>query len=115
LTTVGLQGRPHTLPVCFALRANHVVIPIDHKPKSGRRLQRLRNIEASPSVTLTIDRWDEDWTRLGWVMFQGEATIEAVDRAPEVLLARYAQYSQNPPRGELIVVWPRRALWWSAA
>ena len=114
LTTLGLEGRPHTVPVCFALRAGDVVIPIDHKPKSGRRLERLRNIEANPAVSLAIDRWDEDWSRLGWVMVQGEATIEREDRAPQELLNRYTQYAQHPPRGELIVVRPRRALWWSA-
>ncbi|MDQ3767574.1 MAG: TIGR03668 family PPOX class F420-dependent oxidoreductase [Actinomycetota bacterium] len=115
LTTVGREGRPHTVPVCFALRAGDVVIAIDHKPKGGRRLERLRNIEANPAAALTVDRWDEDWTRLGWVMVQGEATIEAPGHPPEELLARYSQYSQRPPQGELIVVRPRRALWWSAA
>lgn len=112
LTTVGREGRPHSVPVCFALRAGEVVIAVDHKPKGGRRLERLRNIDANPAVALTVDRWDEDWTRLGWVMVQGEATVEAPGHPPRELLARYRQYSQNPPSGEVIVVRPRRALWW---
>ncbi len=115
LTTIGRGGRPHGVPVCFALRAGDVVIAVDHKLKSGRRLERLRNIEANPAVALTVDRWDEDWTRLGWVMIQGEATVEAPEHPPEELLARYSQYLQHPPSGEVIVVRPRRALWWSAA
>lgn len=114
LTTIGREGNPHTVPVCFALRAGDVVIAIDHKPKSGRRLQRLRNIEDNPAVALTVDRWDEDWTRLGWVMVQGVATVEAPGRPPEELLARYSQYSHRPPSGEVIVVRPRRVLWWSS-
>jgi PPOX class probable F420-dependent enzyme len=114
LTTIGEEGWPHSVPVCFALRADDVVIPVDHKPKSGRRLQRLRNIEDHPGVALTVDHWDEDWTQLGWVMVQGEATVETPGSPPEELLARYLQYSQHPPQGELIVIRPRRALWWSA-
>lgn len=112
LTTLGREGHPHTVPVCFALRRGDVVIAVDHKPKAGRRLERLRNIEANPAVALTVDRWDEDWARLGWVMVQGEATVEAPGRPPEELLARYPQYVHLPPRGELIVVRPRRVLWW---
>lgn len=112
LTTLGSEGYPHTVPVCFAVRDDEIVIAVDHKPKSGRRLARLRNIEANPSVSLVVDRWDEDWSRLGWVMMQGEATVRPPG-APEELLARYPQYASHPPEGEVIVIRPRRVLWWT--
>jgi len=97
LATADAAGVPHVVPVCFAVRENAVYITIDQKPKSNpRALKRLRNIAANPSVALVADRYDEDWTRLGWVMLRGPAEILADgaehDRAQELLRSRYHQY-----------------------
>jgi PPOX class probable F420-dependent enzyme len=113
LATVDAQGRPHAVPVCFALRSGELVTAIDHKPKSGRRLARVANIEANPNASLVFDRWSEDWRRLGWVMVRGTARIDAPGSADAELAARYEQYRASPPRGEVISVRPERILWWT--
>ena len=98
LATADGGGEPHVLPVCFALGEADVFIAVDRKPKRGppRRLKRLRNIAANPQVALVADRYDDDWSRLGWVMLRGRADILECgaerDRALEMLIARYRQY-----------------------
>ena len=72
-------------------------ITVDQKPKGDpRALKRLRNIVENPVAAFVADRWDEDWTRLGWVMLRGPAEILAEgaehDRAQALLRLRYPQY-----------------------
>jgi PPOX class probable F420-dependent enzyme len=88
---------PHLVPVCFAIAGDSLYITIDEKPKrTDIPLKRLRNISANPEVAVTMDRWDEDWRRLAWVMLHGRAEILADgaehDRAQERLRGRYPQY-----------------------
>jgi PPOX class probable F420-dependent enzyme len=93
LATADPQGVPHLVPVCFCLDESSVYITVDEKPKRADiPLKRLRNIQANPAVAVTVDRWDEDWTRLGWVMLRGTAEILAAgaehDRAQDHLRQR---------------------------
>ena len=71
-------------------------ITIDEKPKSGRRMKRLRNIAENTSVAFVVDRYDDDWSQLGWVMLRGQAEILGAgperDYAQDLLRQRYAQY-----------------------
>ena len=88
---------PHLVPVCFVVSEGALYITIDQKPKGDvRALKRLRNITENPVAAFVADRWDEDWTRLGWVMLRGPAEILADgaehDRAQELLRSRYPQY-----------------------
>ena len=85
------------MPVCFVVSEDALYITIDQKPKGDvRALKRLRNIAENPVAAFVADRWDEDWTRLGWVMLRGPAEILADgaehDRAQELLRSRYRQY-----------------------
>ena len=97
LATADRHGAPHVVPVCYALTADTLYITIDQKPKRApaNGLKRLRNIGDNPAVALVVDHYDEDWTRLGWVMLQGRAEI--LDDGPEhdtaqaLLKSRYAQ------------------------
>ncbi len=97
LATADARGVPHVVPVCFALGDATLYITIDEKPKSrpGALLKRLRNIAENPHVALVADRYDEDWTRLGWVMLQGRAEVlrggPEHARAQALLRARYPQ------------------------
>ena len=95
LATADGAGVPHVVPVCFALVGASVFVTVDVKPKSGRRLKRLRNLEANPACCLVVDRYDEDWERLGWVMLHGRAEILVAgaehDAAQAALRERYAQ------------------------
>ncbi len=98
LATADARGNPHVVPVCFAVFDDTLYITIDEKPKraSGRPLKRLRNMMDNPSTAFVADRYDEDWTQLGWVMLRGRAEILADgaehDRAQILLRERYPQY-----------------------
>jgi PPOX class probable F420-dependent enzyme len=97
LATADRQAVPHVVPVCFAVADNTLYITIDEKPKArpGGALKRLRNIDENPAVAVVADRYDEDWTRLGWVMVRGRAEVLEAgaehDRAQGLLRARYRQ------------------------
>jgi PPOX class probable F420-dependent enzyme len=102
LATADRSGAPHLVPVCFAVDAHAesgptLYITIDEKAK--RRdipIKRLRNILENPQAAFVVDRWDEDWRRLGWVMLRGHAEIldggPEHDRAQALLTVRYPQY-----------------------
>jgi PPOX class probable F420-dependent enzyme len=55
----------------------------------------VQNILANPMVAVVVDRYDEDWARLGWVMLRGHAEIlpdgSEHDDAQALLRSRYAQ------------------------
>ena len=117
LATADASGRPHVVPVCFAYFDGRFYIAVDEKPKRSLRLKRLRNIEENPQVALMFDRYDEDWSRLGWVMVRGTASvIEAGpdhERAVAALRERYAQYRSMALEGRPVVrVTVERATSW---
>ena len=70
---------------------------VDEKPKrsGGTTLKRLRNITENPAVTVVVDRYDENWEKLGWVMLRGCAEIltqgSEHDDAQALLRSRYPQ------------------------
>ena len=97
LATADAHGVPHLVPVCYAVDGANAYITVDEKPKrTDIPLKRIRNIQENPAVALTIDRWDEDWSRLAWLMLRGNAEILANgaehDAAQDRLRARYPQY-----------------------
>jgi PPOX class probable F420-dependent enzyme len=97
LATADRGGAPHAVPVCFAvLDERTLVFAIDDKPKSrGRPLKRLRNLAENPRYALVVDRWDEDWQRLGYVLMLGSATTDASpERARAAIAALRARYPQ---------------------
>lgn len=97
LATADRHAVPHVVPVCFAVHDNTLYFAIDEKPKRrpGAMLKRLQNIAENPMVAVVADRYDEDWTRLGWVMLRGRAEIlehgMEHDEAQVMLRARYDQ------------------------
>jgi PPOX class probable F420-dependent enzyme len=96
LATADAAGRPHVVPVCYALIRDKVYFTIDEKPKKKpTALKRLANLRANPFAALVADRYDEDWSRLGWVMVQGAAQIlpsgAEHDLAQAALRERYPQ------------------------
>jgi len=130
LATVRASGAPHLVPVTFALvedvslaediaeadgggsdrprPAGTIVTAVDHKPKRSGSLLRLANIEHDPRVTLLVDHYDEDWTRLWWVRADGRARVVTAgperDAAVRALTTRYTQYRRHPPAGPAIIV-----------
>lgn len=106
LSSVGAGGRPHAVPVTFALDGQRIVTAVDRKPKSTSALRRLANIAAHPDVTVLIDFYDDvDWTRLWWARADGVATV--ADPTPmhiALLVAKYQQYEAEAPPGPMITI-----------
>jgi PPOX class probable F420-dependent enzyme len=120
LATANRQGAPHLIPVCFSVADRSLYITVDEKPKRHDvPLKRIRNIQENPVVAVTVDRWDEDWTRLGWIMLRGTAQIltdgDEHDQAQNMLRARYPQYRTMDLKPlPVIAVRIQRVLSWGA-
>jgi PPOX class probable F420-dependent enzyme len=120
LATADRAGAPHVVPVCFCLNGSSLYITVDEKPKrTDVPLKRIRNIRENPQVAVTVDRWDEDWTRLAWVMVRGQADIltggEEHADAQKQLCLRYPQYrTMDLTPLPVIAVRIQRVLSWGA-
>ena len=130
LATAGGDGHPHIVPVVFVLDGGRIYTPIDGKPKGDPRgLRRLRNIRENPRVSFLVSRYEEDWTRLAFVLLRGTAAVleggqaaglpaeeEAERRSAEALLReKYPQYetvSLGGPDGLFIRITLERATSW---
>ncbi|CAN5149448.1 hypothetical protein BH18CHL2_BH18CHL2_07540 [soil metagenome] len=98
------------MPIVFVYEDPALYTPLDRKPKQHddpRTLRRARDIEANGRVSVVVDRWDEDWSRLEWVRIDGTAEIleagDERDRAAAALSAKYPQYAELPLEGRPIV------------
>ncbi len=115
LATVAPDGRPHVVPICFAVDGDTLYTAVDEKPKRTRALQRLRNIDANPRVEVLVDHYAEDWSKLWWVRLRGTARVVERDvRALELLMTKYEQYRSAPPSGPTIEIKIEQRGEWSA-
>ena len=119
LATSAPTGQPHVVPVCFVLSGGALYVGLDSKPKSVdvMRLRRVRNLHENPSVAFMVDRYDEDWSRLGYVLVSGTADVcrSGCDRegAIEDLRAKYPQYrTMLPDDAPVIRIVPESATSW---
>jgi PPOX class probable F420-dependent enzyme len=99
LATADQYARPHVVPIVFVWREPVLYTPLDRKPKRDddwHALRRVRNIETNGRVAIVVDRYDEDWSELAWVLLEGVATIlesgDERDAAAALLRGKYAQY-----------------------
>lgn len=123
LATADAAGRPHLVPVTFALTGDVAVFAVDHKPKRSHRLKRLANIRANPALCLLVDEYDEeDWERLWWARADGTGRVlpppeeSAASAAYARLLTRkYSrQYGPRPPQGPVVEITVGRWTGWRA-
>jgi PPOX class probable F420-dependent enzyme len=123
LATADLDGHPHIVPVCFAYDGTYFYIPLDEKPKrvDESKLRRVRNILARHEASLLFDQYDDDWSRLGFVLVHGQAgLIQAEDamhaQALVLLRERYVQYrSMALEEHAMIVISPDSVTSWGPA
>jgi PPOX class probable F420-dependent enzyme len=120
LATAGADGRPHVVPCTFAVDgAGRIVIGIDNKPKTTANLRRLRNIAENARVSLLVDHYSEDWTRLWWARADGTAVVEEAGAEHgglwDLLRAKYPQYSAAVLDGPVVVVTVERWSGWAFA
>jgi PPOX class probable F420-dependent enzyme len=111
LGTTAADGRPRLVPMVFAVAAADdgvtlLYSALDEKPKTvsdPHQLARVRDIVERPAVSVLVDRWDEDWSRLGWLRLDGRAMLlepggDDTDEhaaAVQLLRDRYAQYATH--------------------
>jgi len=112
LATIAPDGRPRLVPICFVVGVDdsagraRLYSALDEKPKSSAdpaALARVRDLLARPEATLLVDRWSEDWDRLGWVRLDARADVlepaggeaEEHDAAVAALRAKYPQYAAH--------------------
>jgi PPOX class probable F420-dependent enzyme len=118
LASLDPAGRPHLVPVCFALDGERLVSAVDEKPKRSRRLQRLANVRANSQVALLVHHYEDDWRRLWWVRLRGRARVvedgAEVERAVRLLAEKYPQYRARPPGGPILEVEVEEWRGWSA-
>ena len=123
LATADAAGRPHVIPVCFASDGRRIYSALDAKPKRGQPadLRRVRNIRANPRVSLVIDHYEPDWSKLWYLLVSGAADLIAAGddehtAAIALLRAKYPQYramalDDNP----VIRITPQRAVGWTGS
>ena len=111
------DGGPRVLPVTYAVAGGVFWSAVDQKPKRvpGEELARVRWLRASPRAALTVDRYDDDWSKLAWVQVLVSVSIEPVrDDVLDALARRYPAYRELAPGGPLLRLSPERVLWWRA-
>jgi len=122
LATSDQYARPHVVPIVFVWRDPLLYTPLDRKPKRDddwHALRRVRNIETNGRVAIVVDRYDEDWSRLAWVLIEGIATIletgQERDAAAALLREKYEQYATISLEGRPVVrVAVERSVEWAS-
>jgi PPOX class probable F420-dependent enzyme len=126
LATVDLECKPHLIPVVFVFDNDCYFIPIDEKTKRSRpeKLKRAKNIQQNPNVTLLIDEYNEDWTKLYFIMIQGKASIIGgkklgkqnelllLEKAHNLLSDKYHQYQKTGIGEYVIMIIPQKVITW---
>jgi len=123
MATADKSGRPLVVPICYAYDGRCFYTPIDKKPKrvSARGLKRVINLSENPNVSVVIDEYHEDWTRLRYVIIHGRAELleggEEYQSSLRLLCEKYPQY-KNMDLSQLnlpvIKIIPDRITSWGA-
>jgi len=124
LATADTRGKPLVVPICFACGKDAIYSVLDEKPKrvAASRLRRVRNIQANPQVCLLVDHYEEDWSRLAYILVEGIAEVltEPTERteyaeALRLLREKYPQYRAMRLEGRPVIkISPRRLIPWKA-
>ena len=119
LATANRYRQPHVVPICFVFDGKALFSPLDEKPKRAapRELKRVKNILENSQVSLVIDRYEEDWSRLAYVLIRGNATVlqrgTRHRKAVALLRRKYPQYRKMAINERpMIVVRPSRFIIW---
>ena len=119
LATIDPDGRPHLVPIVFAIEGETLYSAVDRKRKRSTTLQRIENARARPDVTILVDHYDEDWSRLWWIRLRGRARVlddgEEREHALALLVAKYPQYVAERPEGPVLAVDVTEIREWSAS
>jgi PPOX class probable F420-dependent enzyme len=117
LATADAAGRPHLVPIAFAVDGDTVYSVVDAKPKRTKALRRLANVRENPAVSLLVDHWDEDdWGELWWARADGTGRVLRPEepearRAVDLLRQRYPRQRAT---GEVLAIAVDRWSGWTA-
>ncbi|HEX6506921.1 MAG TPA: TIGR03668 family PPOX class F420-dependent oxidoreductase [Chloroflexota bacterium] len=120
LATADARGIPHAVPVCYAFDGHRFYTPLDEKSKRvpDAAMKRVRNIAENSAVAFLVDRYDDDWSQLAYVLVQGQAELIDAGReghadAVALLRARYPQYREmHLEIRPVIAIRPERVVSW---
>jgi len=119
LATIDPDGRPHLVPIVFAVDGDTLYSAVDRKPKRSQTLRRIENARVRPDVTILVDHYSEDWSALWWIRLRGRARVlddgEERERALALLQEKYPQYRDEPPDGPVLAVDVNEVRDWSAS
>jgi len=121
LATVDQKSHPYVVPVVFVFHENSFFIPLDEKVKTvnARKLKRVKNIEKNPNVTLLIDKYQNDWKKLFFLLIHGKATItdgknsKLMDKIHKLLISKYPQYKKIGIGNSCIAINPTKVTFWN--
>jgi PPOX class probable F420-dependent enzyme len=117
LATIDPDGRPHLVPIVFAVEGETLYTAVDRKRKRSKRLQRIENARVRPHVTILVDHYEDDWSRLWWIRLRGRARVlddgPERDRALALLAEKYPQYRADRPDGAVLAVDVREVRSWA--
>jgi PPOX class probable F420-dependent enzyme len=123
LATADQYSRPHAVPIVFVMLDGNLYFALDRKPKredDWHMLRRVRNIETNGRVSIVVDHYEDDWSKLAWVLLEGVATIIETgaerDGAARALAGKYMQYAGAALDGRPVVrVVVERTVRWRAS
>jgi len=121
LATVDQKSHPYVVPVVFVFHENSFFIPLDEKVKTvnARKLKRIKNIEKNPNVTLLIDKYQNDWKKLFFLMIHGKAIVidgnnnKLMDKVHKLLISKYRQYKKIGVGNSCIKINPTKVTYWN--
>lgn len=116
LATADAAGRPHLVPIVFAVQGDRVYSVVDAKPKRTGALRRLANVRENPAVALLVDHYDDDWSSLWWARAEGNARVLEPDQpeARQAVRLLTQRYPQQQAAGAVLAVDVARWSGWSA-
>ncbi len=121
LATVDQKSYLYVVPVVFVFHENLFFIPLDEKTKTvnPKKLKRVKNIEKNPNVTLLIDKYQNDWKKLFFLMIHGKATVidgknsKLMDKIHKLLISKYPQYKKIGTGNSCITIYPTKVTLWN--
>jgi PPOX class probable F420-dependent enzyme len=117
LATADAQGRPHLVPIVFAVDGERIYSAVDAKPKRTTALRRLANVRENPAVSLLVDHYDDqDWDALWWVRADGRGRVLEPDEreAQRAIALLSRRYPQQQAAGAVLAVDVERWRGWAA-
>ncbi len=117
LATADAAGRPHVVPIVFAVAGDRVYSVVDAKPKRTVALRRLANVRENPAVALLVDHYDDaDWSALWWVRADGIARVldAGEGEAQQAVALLRERYRQQHAAGSVLAIDVERWSGWSA-